>query len=188
VVEIGNPKGATAAAQTTTTVIVGTKQACVERYQGSVAGVSAGTLLDVLHYGSAAMVSFARGLNDTPKIVALLLATRLLAPGHGLLIVGLAISVGGLLGARRVADTMSHRITAMNPGQAFTGNVTTTFLVLFASRFGLPVSTTHVSCGALIGIGSVTGQTRWGTVGHIVLAWVTTVPIAALLGAAFTLV
>jgi len=173
---------AAAAAATATTLSVGTNRTCVERYQGSVAGISAGTLLDGLHYASAAAVSLARGLNDTPKIVALLLATRLLAPGQGLFVVGIAIALGGLLGARRVAETMSHRITAMNPGQAFTGNLTTA-LLLFASRFGLPVSTTHVSCGALAGIGLVNHQARWNTIGQIVLAWVITLPVAAALAA-----
>jgi PiT family inorganic phosphate transporter len=93
------------------------------------------------------------------------------------------MALGGLLGARRVAETMSHRITAMNPGQAFTGNLTTALLVLFASRFGLPVSTTHVSCGALAGIGLVNHQARWNTIGQIVLAWVITLPLAAALAA-----
>jgi len=178
--------GAASAARATT-LSVGTSQACVERYQGAVAGISAGALLDVLHYTSAAAVSFARGLNDTPKIVSLLLATRLLAPAHGLLVVGLAIALGGLLGARRVAETMSHRITSMNPGQGFTGNLTTALLVVVASRFGLPVSTTHVSCGSLVGIGLVNRQARRNTIGQILVAWVTTVPVATVLGAIIAL-
>jgi PiT family inorganic phosphate transporter len=166
-----------------TTLTLGSDRTCAERDQGSGAGISAGPLLDALHCASAAAVSFARGLNDTPKMVALLLATRLLAPERGLLVVGVAIAFGGLLSARRVAETMSHRITAMNPGQAFTGNLTTALLVLFASRFGLPVSTTHVSCGSLVGIGLITRQARWSTIGQILLAWVTTVPAAAILAA-----
>jgi PiT family inorganic phosphate transporter len=56
--------------------------------------------------------------------------------------------------------------------------------VIGASCFGLPVSTTHVNCGALFGIGAVTGQARWRTIGKILLAWVTTLPLAAALGAA----
>jgi PiT family inorganic phosphate transporter len=58
-------------------------------------------------------------------------------------------------------------------------NVVTSFLVLGASRYGVPVSTTHVSCGALFGIGAVTGRARWGTVLSILLAWVVTLPVAA---------
>lgn len=179
--------GGAAVAARSAIVTVGTTATCTERYSGRVVGIHAGRLLNGLHYASAAAVSFARGVNDTPKIAALLLAAKLLAPAHALLLVGLAIAAGGLLGARRVAETMSHQITAMNPGQALTGNLTTAGLVLLASRFGLPVSTTHVSCGALFGIGFVSRRARWAAIGQIVLAWLTTLPVAAVLGATFML-
>ena len=52
---------------------------------------------------------------------------------------------------------MAHRVTDMNPGQGFTANALTALLVIGASRLNLPVSTTHVSCGSLFGIGAVTG-------------------------------
>ena len=172
------------AARIAVTASVASKHECATRYAGSVLGVEASTALAVLHSMSAAAVSFARGVNDTPKIAALLLAAPLLAPEHGLLVIAVAIGVGGLIGARRVAETMSRGITGMNVGQGFAGNLTTAMLVLFASRLGLPVSTTHVSCGALFGIGLVTGQARWKTIGRILLAWVTTLPIAAALAGA----
>jgi PiT family inorganic phosphate transporter len=93
------------------------------------------------------------------------------------------MAIGGLLGARRVAETISHRVTTMNAEQGFAANVTTAILVLFASRFGLPVSTTHVSSGSLFGLGAVTRQARWDTIVHIALAWVVTLPCAAVLAA-----
>lgn len=71
----------------------------------------------------------------------------------------------------------------MNPGQGFTANAITSLLVIGASTLGLPVSTTHVSCGALFGIGAVTRQAHWTTIRHILLAWLVTLPIAATLGA-----
>ena len=185
-VPIATLSGAATAVRVTT-LAVGTTAACAERYGGTLVGVDAGWLLNGLHGLSAAAVSFARGVNDTPKIVALLLAARLLAPAHGLLVVGLVIAVGGLLGARRVAETMSHQITTLNPGQALTANLSTALLVLGASRFGLPVSTTHVSVGALAGICVASGQARWKTIGQILVAWVTTLPVAALLGAGLAL-
>jgi PiT family inorganic phosphate transporter len=95
----------------------------------------------------------------------------------------MAIALGGILNARRVADTMSHRITAMNHGQGFTANLVTSVIVIGASRLGMPVSTTHVSCGALFGIGTITGQAGWRTIGRILMAWVTTLPLGAALGA-----
>jgi PiT family inorganic phosphate transporter len=166
---------------------VGTAESCRAQYHDAVMGVRADTVLTSVHILSAAAVSFARGVNDTPKIVALLLASRGLGPEVGLAVIAVAIALGGLTAARRVAETMSHRITAMNQGQAFTGNLTTAVLVLVASRFGLPVSTTHVSCGALFGIGLVNRQVRWGTVGQILLAWVTTFPMGAMLAAGVVL-
>ena len=71
----------------------------------------------------------------------------------------------------------------MNRGQGFTANLMTSAIVFGASRFGMPVSTTHVSCGALFGLGAVTGQARWMTIGKILAAWVTTLPLGAALGA-----
>ncbi|MGH8452939.1 MAG: inorganic phosphate transporter [Nevskiales bacterium] len=164
-------------------VSVDSTQACQERYQGAVLGVSAQALLDSLHYLSAGLASFARGVNDTPKIVALtLMATPFIKTG-AFSAVGVIIAAGGLLGARRVAETMSKKITAMNPGQGLTANLITSGLVLAASPMGLPLSTTHVSCGALFGIGAVNRQARWTTVAGIVAAWLVTLPLAAALGA-----
>jgi PiT family inorganic phosphate transporter len=90
---------------------------------------------------------------------------------------------GGLLMVRRVSQTMSRRITTMNDGQAYSANLTTAFLVIIASRWGLPVSTTHVTCGSLFGIGLVTKQGNSRVIGSIVLAWITTLPVAAVIGA-----
>jgi PiT family inorganic phosphate transporter len=156
----------------------------LERYQGRVLGAEAGPLLDGLHYLTAGAVGFARGLNDTPKIVALLIASQALAPNVGLALVAVVMALGGVLNARRVAETMSRKITRMNADQGFTANLVTALLVTLASRFGLSVSTTHVSCGSLFGIGVVNGTARWQTILSILLAWVTTLPLAAALAAA----
>jgi PiT family inorganic phosphate transporter len=145
-------------------------------------GLRADTALAVGHCLSAAVVSFARGVNDTPKIAVLLLATRLLPSADAFAIVAAAMALGGVSAARRVAETMSHNITTMSPGQAFAGNLTTALLVLGASRFGLPVSTTDVTCGALFGIGLTTRRARWNTIAGILMAWLTTVPLAAVIG------
>ena len=69
--------------------------------------------------------------------------------------------------------------------RGFTANVVTAFLVIGASRFSLPVSTTHVSRGSLFGIGTVTRQAHWKTIGNILLAWVVTLPLAGTLAAVF---
>lgn len=166
-------------------ITTGTTATCRVRYGGTVLGLQARPVLDVLHYLSAGAVSFARGVNDTPKIAALLLVGDMMVPGVALTAVGAIIAVGGLTAARRVARTMSQRVTEMNPGQGFVANIVTASLVIGASTLGLPVSTTHVSCGSLFGIGAVTSQAHWKTIGVILLAWITTLPLAGLLGAAF---
>ncbi len=106
-----------------------------------------------------------------------------MAPRLGLALVAVAMAVGGLLNARKVTDTISHRITTMTPGQGLAGNLVTAALVTVASRIGLPVSTTHVSVGALFGIGLSNGSARWKVVRTILLAWATTLPLGALLAA-----
>ncbi len=118
-------------------------------------------------------------MNDTPKIVALLLGVGALGLSSGTVAVGIAMAIGGLVQSRWVAQTMSLEITEMNHGQGFTANLVTAGLVIFASRLGVPVSTTHVSCGALFGIGAATGGAKWRSILGIFLAWVTTLPLAA---------
>lgn len=95
------------------------------------------------------------------------------------------MAAGGILAARRVAHTMAHGITGMNHGQGFTASLVTAALVVAASPLGLPVSTTHVSCGALFGIGAVNSEARWRVIGQVLLAWVTTLPAAVFLAAFF---
>ena len=161
---------------------------CRERYAGQAFGVSSQQLMDGAHFLSAGVVSFARGLNDTPKIVAMLLLLQAMDIRWGFFAVAITMAVGGLLHSRRIAETMSHKITTMNHGQGFSANLATGILVILASFFGLPVSTTHVSVGALFGIGLTTGQGNPRVMRNIALSWIVTLPCAALLaGAAYAL-
>ena len=139
--------------------------------------------LDVCHYLSAGAVSFARGLNDAPKIVALMIAGNMIDRYVGLGMVAVVMGFGGILSAKKVARTMSQKITSMSPGQGFTANLITALLVAGASRFGWPVSTTHVAVGSLFGIGIVNRTAQVRTILSILLAWVTTLPTGALLAA-----
>ncbi|MBI2928686.1 MAG: inorganic phosphate transporter [Verrucomicrobia bacterium] len=184
IVPLPQPNGLFAAqALPTLSVIVDNPAACSQRYAGTVLGLNAGRLLDALHFLSAGAVSFARGLNDTPKIAALLMVASALDLRWGLVSVTVAMAVGGLLNARKVAETMSHRITGMNPGQGFAANLSTAALVITASLHGLPVSTTHVSVGSLLGMGIATRQAKWKSVLGVLAAWLVTLPCAALLAA-----
>ncbi|MFB3142691.1 MAG: anion permease, partial [Acidobacteriota bacterium] len=95
-------------------------------------GIPVAKVLDQLHYLSAGAVGFARGLNDTPKIAALLVASGTLIPEARYGVVALFIALGGWLSARRVAETLSHKVTTMNSGQGFSANLVTAFLVIIA--------------------------------------------------------
>jgi len=156
---------------------------CIRRYDGQVLGINAQAVVDRLHLFSAGAISFARGLNDTPKVAALMIGLSFLTDANAVIIGGVGILAGGLLMVKRVSETMSQRITTMNDGQAFSANFMTAFLVIFASRWGLPVSTTHVTCGSLFGIGLLTKQGDSRVIGSIILAWITTLPVAAGIGA-----
>ncbi len=144
-------------------------------------GINCQRALDFAHFISAGIVSFARGLNDTPKIVALLLAITALGIQSGMFAIAFGMAVGGLLNARKVAETVSKKITPLNHGQGFTANIVTGALVVFASRLGLPVSTTHVSVGSIFGIGLITRKANAKVVSEILLSWILTLPIAAIL-------
>ena len=139
--------------------------------------------LDRMHYLSTGAASFARGLNDTPKMAALLLVAPGIDIRLGIVAVAIVIAMGGLFDAKNVAETLGKKVTDMNPGQGFAASLSTAVLVSTASFHSMPVSTTHVSVGSLLGIGIVTKQAKWRKVGEILLAWIITVPCGAIAGA-----
>lgn len=139
--------------------------------------------LDVTHFASAGAASFARGLNDTPKMAALLLLVPNFATRYAILSVGIMIAIGALVDAKKVAETLGKKVTGMTPGQGFAANLVTAVLVTTASFHSMPVSTTHVSVGSLLGMGASTKQAKWRKVFEILLAWITTVPCGALIAA-----
>jgi inorganic phosphate transporter, PiT family len=140
--------------------------------------------LDSLHFVSTGSASFARGLNDTPKMAALMLAVPGMDAGRSIFLIAVVIALGGLLDIRRVAETLGKKITDMNPGQGFAASLVTAALVGTASWHSLPVSTTHVSVGSLLGIGATTGQLYRRKIGEVCLVWLSTVPCAAIIAAA----
>ncbi len=137
---------------------------------------------DVLHLGSAMSLGFARGLNDTPKILGVLLAANVVGGFNmtvTLVLVAAAMALGGLMHSRRLVHTLGCKITSINHGQGLLANAVSSSLVILASLAGMPVSTTHVSSGAIFGIGVWTGDADWGLVRTILVAWVVTLPVAA---------
>ena len=157
------------------------KKGCSETYSGNIFGITSQKVLEILHFLSAGIVSFARGLNDTPKIMGLLIIINAIDLKWGMIAIAVTMAVGGLLNAKKVGITISKKITPMNHGQGFTANLITGLLVTTASIHGLPVSTTHVSVGSIFGIGTVTKKADTKMISKIVLSWVLTLPIAAIL-------
>lgn len=131
------------------------------------------------HFLSGGATSFARGLNDTPKMAALLLVAPYFDVKTSVIFVGVVIAIGAMIDARKVAETLGKKVTGMTPTQGLASNVMTALLVTTASWHSLPVSTTHVSVGSMLGVGAITNQARWKNVAAIVLAWVITVPCGA---------
>lgn len=155
----------------------------IEKYTGNVAGISAQKILNTMHFISGGAVGFARGMNDAPKIAGLLLLVHFMSIPSMLIVVALVMAAGGLFNAKKVAETMSKKITPMNSGQGFTSNLVTAVLVWTASSSGLPVSTTHVSVGGIFGIGLVNKKADYKMIGKIIGSWVLTLPIAAIISA-----
>jgi PiT family inorganic phosphate transporter len=148
--------------------------------------------LDSVHWLSSGLASLARGANDTPKIMAMLLLGSATASWPSVTVqvgalaaVALAMGLGSYIGGLRVTEVLAEKVTRMDHGEGLSANLTTSSLVLVSATMGLPVSTTHVSSSAIIGIGLLKGwrSVRWTTVRDMVLAWIVTLPVAALLAA-----
>ncbi len=135
--------------------------------------------MDRLHILSAMAICFARGVNDTPKLTALLLTAQIVQSSASIVMIGLSMAMGGVLFAKQVAKTMSQRITRMDHTQGLAANLITAPLVLVASNFGLPVSTTHVSVGSIAGVGASAKTLNWQTLRSVLLSLVVTLPLAA---------
>jgi PiT family inorganic phosphate transporter len=150
---------------------------------------------DIVHWASGGMVGFARGWNDAPKIAALSIvaltaakASNPAAVGFGIVIVAMAI--GGLVSGRRVLDTLSKKLTPLPLAESLTASVATAALVSAASWVSLPVSTTHVATGAIVGAGlkNDPSAVKWSKVTEIALSWVITLPVAAIISALVMLI
>lgn len=154
--------------------------------------------LDSLHWLSSGLTAFARGANDTPKIAAILLLGSGVATWPSPLLqvttfggATLAMGLGSYWGGRRVTEVLAEKVTKMDHIEGLSANVTTSSLVLTSATLGLPVSTTHLSSSAIIGIGFLRGwrTIQWRTVRDMLLAWVVTLPASAFFaGAAYLLV
>ena len=135
---------------------------------------------------SAAYMAFSHGSNDAQKtmgIITLALVTGGLleeptVPLWVILIAATAISAGTAAGGWRIIKTMGQRVVKLDPVHGFAAETTAATIIIGASHFGMPVSTTHVISSAIIGVGSSNrfSAVRWGVAGNIVIAWILTIP------------
>ena len=142
---------------------------------------------------SAAAYSLGHGTNDAQKgmgiITTALVAGGLMStydvPYWVIICCHLAMAGGTMAGGWRIIRTMGQRITKLTPFGGFAAESAGALTLLATAHFGIPVSTTHTITGAIVGVGASRRLTavRWGVTRRIVLAWVLTIPGAAVLGA-----
>ncbi len=142
---------------------------------------------------SSASYSLGHGGNDAQKTMGiiwlLLIANGLTTEEHlptwVVMSCFFAIGVGTMFGGWRIVKTMGQRITKLKPAGGFAAECAGSITLFLATHYGIPVSTTHTITGAIIGVGTTKGSAavRWGVAGNIVVAWIITIPCAAIIAA-----
>ena len=143
---------------------------------------------------SASMVALAHGTNDAQKtmgvITLLLITAGVLAPNAGppfwvILAAGLAIALGTYIGGWRIIQTLGKRVSDIQTPQGFAAETSAATVILASSHLGFALSTTQVATGAIFGAGAGRrlASVQWGVAGQMALAWLLTLPAAAIVGA-----
>jgi len=144
---------------------------------------------------SGSLFSLSHGTNDAQKTMGIIFL-GLVANGNlratddiptwVIISAATAIALGTYVGGWRIIRTMGSRIIKMDPAQGFAAQGAGAAVILSASHVGFPLSTTHVISGAIMGAGAAKrfSAVRWGVAGNIVVAWVLTLPAAAMVGGA----
>jgi PiT family inorganic phosphate transporter len=150
-----------------------------------------------LHLLSSAAYSLGHGSNDAQKtmgiITVLLYSQGMLGngpfhvPQWVVIACYIAMGLGTLSGGWKIIETMGSRITKLSHHQGFCASAGGSIMLFAASAFGIPVSTTHVITGAIMGVGAAkrTSAVRWGVAQRLLVAWVVTIPASAVVGAGF---
>jgi phosphate/sulfate permease len=143
---------------------------------------------------SAAVMALGHGTQDAQKTMGVI-ALTLVTSGHikrsdgiplwVILASAAAISLGTYSGGWRIMRTVGTRIYALTPVSGFAAQTVASAVMLVATRFGLPISTTHVITSSIMGVGATRrlSAVRWGVAGNIVVAWILTIPAAAIVAA-----
>lgn len=151
---------------------------------------------------SSALLSISHGLNDSQKVMGIIAAALIAATQAGMdlpelmqmnsmdqmhdwipMVCFSAIALGTMGGGWKIMKTMGNRITKITPVEGFTAQTAGAITIFIAEFLHVPVSTTHVISGSIIGVGSVKrlSAVRWGVTKDLVIAWVLTIPVSALM-------
>jgi PiT family inorganic phosphate transporter len=152
---------------------------------------------------SASLMAFSHGSNDAQKsmgIITLALLAYVAAGPHAALpawvlphghdvptwvivVCAAAIGLGTMAGGKRIIKTMGTKIIRITPLQGFAAETAGAATILAASHLGVPVSTTHCINACIMGVGASNriSAVRWGVAGNIVVAWILTIPAAAVM-------
>jgi PiT family inorganic phosphate transporter len=149
---------------------------------------------------SGGFVAFTHGTNDAQKTMGVI-ALALVATGHldadftrpptwVIASAALAMAAGTYAGGWRIIATLGQRIAKIDPAQGFAAQTACASILWATAHLGFPVSTTHTISGSVLGAGAIRGfsAVRWGVAGNILVAWLLTIPAAALVGAVMELV
>lgn len=141
---------------------------------------------------SASLLAFSHGSNDAQKTMAVitlalfsfgLVDTASTIPHWVIIICAIAMGCGTLAGGMKIIKTLSSRLAKLKPSNGFSAELSSGALILAASHFGLPVSTTQAASGSIMGAGYMNSGINWSVVRSMVTAWFLTLPITALLSA-----
>jgi len=154
-------------------------------------------LFSKLQIASSFLYSVGHGGNDAQKTMGIIsltlfsanmLGDKFYIPTWVILASHTAIAIGTFFGGWRIIKTMGSKIIHLRPFEGFCAETSSAITLLTTSYLGIPVSTTHVITGSIIGVGSVENpkKVRWITTRKILLAWVLTIPVAVLFGMVFS--
>ncbi len=142
---------------------------------------------------SSALISLSHGTNDAQKtmgvVTALLVSVNWIPTFKVPLVVGLlaasSIALGTFFGGWRIVKTLGYRMTKLDPVHGFSIETASAVTIIGSSLVGIPVSTTHVVSGSIMGSGSTMGasRVRWGIARKIIWAWLITIPASAVVAA-----
>jgi PiT family inorganic phosphate transporter len=151
-----------------------------------------------LQFLSASLYSLGHGGNDAQKtmgIIAVLLFSqgylgeKFYVPFWVVITCQAAMGLGTLIGGWRIVHTMGSKITRLTPMQGFCAETGGAIALFGATWLGVPVSTTHTITGSIVGVGAArkVSAVRWNVATNIVVAWIITLPAAAIIGSVFYL-